>query len=330
MARPPRRRPPDPSDAGLRRLLDHPATRVRPVPNEDHYRALVEQLPVVAYTATLDEPSVVLYVSPQIEALLSYTPDEFRRNDGVWPDGIHPEDRERVLAELRACRETGCHFSSEYRFLRRDGETVCVRDEGTTVPDAKGRPLHLQGVMLDITQEKHAARRLAEAQALAQVGSWEWDLVTDRLTWSREHYRIFGVEPEAGAPTHAMAHARVHPGDHAAVDRYIADARAGREPPPVEYRIVRPDGTERIVEARGKLEVDAGGRPVRMHGAVQDITERRHAEEQLRRTQREFRDIFELAAVGIFRSSRDGRILLANPAFARMLGYDAPAEMEAL
>lgn len=151
--------------------------------SEDRYRALVEQLPWVAYTATLDEPNAVLYVSPQIKALLGYTPEEFRRNEGIWPEGIHPEDRGRVLAELRTCRATGRPFASEYRFLRRDGHTVWLRDEGTVVPGATGQPLCLHGVMQDITDRKHAERQLAEAQALAHVGSWEWDLVADRITW---------------------------------------------------------------------------------------------------------------------------------------------------
>src|SRR3979490_2046636 len=75
--------------------------------SEARYRALIAQLPVVAYSATLDEPSTLLYVSPQIEALLGYTPDEFRRNDEIWPDRIHAGDEARVLAELRPCALTG-------------------------------------------------------------------------------------------------------------------------------------------------------------------------------------------------------------------------------
>jgi PAS domain S-box-containing protein len=298
--------------------------------SEDRYRALVEQLPCVAYTATLDEPTAVLYVSPQIEALLGYTPEEFRRNEGIWPEGIHREDCERVLAELRACRATGRPFASEYRFLRRDGRAVWLRDEGTVVPGTTGQPLCLHGVMQDITDRKRAERQLADAQALARVGSWEWDIVADRVTWSDEHYRIFGLEPQAHPITLPMILKQVHPADRAAVEGYAADVRRGIRRSAIEYRILCVDGSERVLEAWGKTEVDQAGRAVRMFGTVQDITERRRADETLRRTQREFRDIFELAAVGVFRSTRDGRILLANPAFARLLGYDTPAELAAL
>lgn len=298
--------------------------------SEARYRALVEQLPVVAYTATLDEPSAVLYVSPQIEALLGYTPPELRRNDGIWPDRIHPEERERVLAELRTCRISGRPLSTEYRFRRRDDRIIWVRDTATVVRDNAGQLLCLQGVMQDITDYKRAERRLADAQALAHVGSWEWDIVADQFAWSDEHYRIFGLEPRAAPVTLATILEYVHPADRPGVERYAVEARAGTQPTAHQFRVVRPDGTERVVEARGKLELDETGRPVRMYGTAQDVTERTRAERELRRAQDEARQIFEYASIGIFRAARDGRILLANPAFARMLGYDTPAELGAL
>lgn len=110
----------------------------------------------------------------------------------------------------------------------------------------------------------------------------------------------------------------------------VARALLDCQPYSCEFRVLRPDVGERMVEARGKTEVDETGRPIRAYGTAQDVTERRRAVEALRRTQQEFRDIVELASVGIFRSSREGRILLANPAFARLLGYDAPEELRTL
>lgn len=311
-------------------LTDTERARSRLEESEARYRALIEQLPVVAYSATLDEPSVLLYVSPQIESLLGYTPDECRRNDGIWPARIHAEDRARVLAELRSCAATGEPFASEYRFLRRDGRTVWLRDQGTVVHDTNGIPLTLQGVMQDISERKRVERQLADAQALAQVGSWEWDLVADRFTWSDEHYRIFGLEPQADPIALTTILQYVHPVDRPAVEGYAVDVRRGVPRSRIEYRIRRAGGSERVLEAWGKTEVDRTGRPVRMFGTVQDITDRRRADEALRRSQQEFRDIFEYASVGIFRSSRDGRILLANSAFAKMLGYDSPEALRPL
>lgn len=313
----------------LEHLADTHRARSLLEESEARYRALVEQLPVVVYTATLDERSAVLYVSPRIEMMLGYTPEEYGRNDGIWPDRIDAEDRERVLAELETCRTTGRPLVTEYRFLRRDGRTMWLRDEATVVRDKTGRPLWLQGVIQDVTERKRAERQLADAQAVAHVGSWEWDLVAERLTWSDELYRIFGLEP--GVPVSYPGTLQyIHPDDHATIERLVTQALRDHRPFTCPQRVLHPDGTVRIVEGRCLVEADGSGRAIRLYGTLQDITERLRAEEAVRHAQQEFRDIFELASVGIFRSSREGRILLANPAFAHLLGYDAPEELATL
>jgi PAS domain S-box-containing protein len=187
---------------------------------------------------------------------------------------------------------------------------------------------------LDLPQEAEARYRalveqLAEAQALAHVGSWEWDLSTERLTWSDELYRIFGLEP--GSPVSYPDTLRyIHPDDHATIERLVAQALKDHQPFTCPQRVLRPGGAERMVEGRTRVEVDATGRAIRLYGTLQDVTERQRAEDAVRRAQQEFRDIFEYAEVGIFRASRAGRILLANQAFATLLGYDSPDELRAL
>jgi PAS domain S-box-containing protein len=279
--------------------------------SEARYRALVEQLPVVAYTATLDEPSDFLYVSPQIEALLGYTPEDFLRKEGIWPDGIHLEDRPRVLSELRACRATGRRFASEYRFLRRDGSVVWLRDEGTVSRGSTGDPLLLHGVMQDVTERKRAERQLADAQAVAHIGSWEWDLISERLTWSDELYRIFGLEP--GLPVSYPDTLRyIHPDDHATIERLVTQALKDHQPFTCPQRVLRPDGTERHVEGRSRVEVDGTGRAIRLHGTLQDITERRAAEDAVRHAQRESREQLRALAARLEEVREQDRKVMAR------------------
>src|SRR5574341_1331332 len=121
-------------------------------------------------------------------------------------------------------------------------------------------------------------RQLREAQAVADIGSWEWDLVTDAIAWSQELYRIRGMPPESFRPTFANVAALIHPEDRERVEREIADARAQRRPFETEYRTVLPDGGVRHLLSRGRVEVDGTGRPVRMIGTIQDITERKGVE----------------------------------------------------
>jgi PAS domain S-box-containing protein len=120
--------------------------------------------------------------------------------------------------------------------------------------------------------------RLLEAQRLAHVGSWEWDIGSNTVWWSEELYRIYGV-PSFGA-TYESFLERLLPEDRETVDATVRRAFDTAEPFVFEHRIVRPDGEIRVLSARGEVVTDAGGRPIRMLGTGQDITERRRAEEE--------------------------------------------------
>jgi PAS domain S-box-containing protein len=123
----------------------------------------------------------------------------------------------------------------------------------------------------------HTASRLGEAQAIAHIGSWEWDIRRDVVTWSAELYRIFGRAPGVGQVTYASYLDNVHPEDRAFVDEAVKRAYADGEPFAFEHRIVRPDGAERVISSRGRVVFD-GGEPVSMLGTGQDVTEQRQAD----------------------------------------------------
>ncbi len=128
--------------------------------SEVKFRTLVEQLPAITYVAALDETKVRLYVSPQIETLLGFSPAEWLADPDLWRRQLHPDDRERVLAESARFYATGEPFVSEYRTLARDGREVWFRDEAVIVRDPTGRPQFIQGVKLNITERKQAEARL--------------------------------------------------------------------------------------------------------------------------------------------------------------------------
>jgi PAS domain S-box-containing protein len=129
-------------------------------------------------------------------------------------------------------------------------------------------------VQMTIDFEKH----LRETQRLTHIGSWEWDMASDTLTWTEEHYRIFGLTPEQFTPTFRNAIRYVHADDVSRIEEVVARCVSSGVAFSCEYRVLRADGTVRTVFARGTRTEDASGIST-LYGTVQDITERNHAED---------------------------------------------------
>ena len=131
--------------------------------SEARYRSLVEQIPAIIYVEAVDEGETkwdMLYVSPQQEELLGFSTEEWMSDSRLWQRLLHPDDRERVMAEDERTDRTGEPFRIDYRFIARDGRTVWVRDEALLVHDDDGRPLFWQGVMYDITEQKRVEEEI--------------------------------------------------------------------------------------------------------------------------------------------------------------------------
>jgi PAS domain S-box-containing protein len=133
--------------------------------SEERYRTLVEQLPAVTYMQEI-ENATLAYVSPQIESVLGYSPEEYLANPDLRSQTIHPEDRGWVLQEDMRTDETGEPYSVEYRKISHDGRVVWVRDDAVLVRDSEGRPLFWQGILTDITERKHQEEALRQSEAL--------------------------------------------------------------------------------------------------------------------------------------------------------------------
>ncbi|MCG5526666.1 PAS domain-containing protein, partial [Ectothiorhodospira haloalkaliphila] len=131
------------------------------------------------------------------------------------------------------------------------------------------------------------------------VGSWVSDFRENVIRWSPEVYRIFGLSPNAWRATHEAFMSLVHPEDRERVQLAVDAALAG-DAYDIEHRILRPDGTIRIVRERGKVEFDDAGRPLQMIGTVHDITDRKWQEEELRRRELRYRHAQQAARFGIW------------------------------
>jgi PAS domain S-box-containing protein len=147
-------------------LLTQQAAELREA--EAKYRALVEQLPAIVYAAEFDQAGKWLYVSPQIERILGYTPEEWIEDPTLFDMRLHPEDVERYRAAEAESHREGSQFGLEYRMLSKDGRAVWFRDDAVVIRDADGHPRFQQGVMLDVTESKSAEAALRSALAREQ------------------------------------------------------------------------------------------------------------------------------------------------------------------
>ncbi len=203
----------------------------------------------------------------------------------------------------------------------------------TPLFDPDGQWVGSVHVARDITARKRAEEDLkrnesilAQAGEMTHLGAWEieftvsGDVDQNPLRWSDEVYRIFGYAPHAVEVNNDLFFRHVHPGDRQRVRDAVARAIAEKRPYQIEHRIVRADGAERIVLEHAEIRFDDQGRPQQMIGAVQDITERRQADQALRESEERLRAIFDNAGIGLAEAA-DGRFVAVNDWFCRILGY---------
>jgi PAS domain S-box-containing protein len=169
---------------------------------------------------------------------------------------------------------------------------------------------------------RRSEHNLAEAQRIAHIGSWEWNLETGAALRSDELYRIYGVEPGAIAETTEAFLAFVHPGDLTRVQASERAAATGNSDHDLDYRIITADGAVRTVHEQGEVTRDEHGRPVRLIGTVEDITERVAADAERFRLAL----AVEQTADAVWMQNADGTVTFVNRAFSRMYGYE-PGEI---
>jgi PAS domain S-box-containing protein len=233
------------------------------------------------------------------QRLLKYMGVSFEEALEQPTGAVHPEDLPSVMEKWQARMAAGEPFEAEMRLRRADGEYRWFLTRTEPLRNEHGILVDWYGVAIDIEDRRQAEEKLkqsesqlAEGQRLAHVGSWDWDLRSNHVTWSDEIYRIFGLQPGT-IKVAGDAMPFIHPEDRNLVSDTVQSSITTKEPYSFYYRVLRPDGDERMVHSRGVIVSDEDGDPIKVAGATQDVTELKRTEEKLKATSEQLRALSE-------------------------------------
>ncbi len=293
---------------------------------EEHFRALAEALPQIVWTAGSDGG-----VEWFNQRWYQYTGQPAPVGAGwSWAEVAHPDDMPRTLRSWAEARRRGSLFQNEIRVRGRDGEYRWFLVRAWPLKDGQGNIVRWFGTNTDFHEMKEVEadlRRTREdldrAQEVGQIGWWRLDTQRNVLSWSDESYRIFGV-PRGSPQSYDSFLGIVHPDDRDYVDtRWKAGLRG--EPYDIEHRIVA-DGRVKWVREKAYLELSPDGTLLGGFGISQDITDRRQAEDALRRSEERWNAAIENFGEGAIIATEAEQVIYWNPAARAMHGYTAPDE----
>jgi PAS domain S-box-containing protein len=237
----------------------------------------------------ISDPTIrIIDWNPAAEQIFGYRREEVLGKDG-FQLLVAPTSRPEVEKINRglAAGDIAAHGIAEN--VTKDGRIILCQWHETPLLNARGEVIAIMAMAQDITARVHAEEQLRQSRALlsaaeqiARLGSWSWDLRTDAVAWSDEHYRLLGFDPARGGATFKDGYQRIHPEDRAAVNACIEAALGGNAPEECRWRAVLPDGTLRFFYSRLQVERDPEGIPRRMFGSMLDVTESKRVEDALR------------------------------------------------
>ena len=289
--------------------------------SEEKLRGLYELSPMgIALT---DMQGHYVEFNDAFREICGYTREELNQLD-YW--ALTPKEyADKEAEQLHSLNTKGYYGPYEKEYIRKDGNRIPLRLNGVLIHDHSGKP-YIWSIVEDVTERKRAENALRENEerlALATlhngVGIWDWNLATQQMVWDDSMYALYHIRREDFSGTEEAWRASLHPDDLERGDREVKAAIRGEKPFDTEFRVIWPSGEIRHIKAVAKVFRDAQGTPVRMLGTNVDITERKQAEEMLRKLSA----AVEQSAASVVITDLEARIQYVNPHFVENTGYSA-------
>jgi PAS domain S-box-containing protein len=296
-----------------------------PRESEGLFRLVADRLPLLVWISGSDK-RCTYFNKPWLDFTGRSLESEI--GDG-WADGVHAADLQRCLETYSRAFDHREPFMMEYRLRRHDGEYRWVLDKAAPLFDPDGVFAGYIGACFDVTEfrcaeaERNVANdRLRLAMESGKSVGWEWDLETNRDIWFGDLATMFGIPSTINVGHIDDFRRSVHPEDRGLVWKAVKDAMESRSPYAAEFRVLWPNGTVRWVAAKGQFYYSPGGQPERMLGMAVDITDRKDAEESLRRKEMELKEAQRLAGVGGWQWDPDTDTVVWSEELYRIAGRD--------
>jgi len=247
------------------------------------------------------------YLSPQVSQLFGYTPQQMQISQGRLMDTFfHPDDRPRLAAHFERIRaqlpDAPEAFQIEYRINHPQRGWVWVQSRDTIYArDQAGRPTLVLGTAEDISERIAAGQAVAESEQrlrltieATELATWEWDLATDQVYWNEQHFRLFGMVPQANPlPAEAFS-SHLYAEDAPAIQAQLQQTIQQRVPYDAEFRIVREDGAIRWMYGHGRVTAEVAGQASQLSGVMLDITERKATQAALQQSEQALAELRHL------------------------------------
>ena len=279
-----------------------------------------------------DTSATIQYVNPAFTRMTGYRAEEAvgKNTRLLKADQQDPA----YYQELWKTILSGKVWRGELLNRRKDGTLYTEQMSITPVRDRSGAITNFIAIKQDVTEHRateaalhRSEKRLEEVQHIAPLGSWELDIETNEFHGSAGFFRILDWPPDTAALPFGKVRDAIPATDRERVHETLKNILRTHEPFDLEHRVLRSDGTVRVVRSRGQVVAGLGGKSVHLVGTTLDITAGKLAAEALRASEKRYRLLFERNLAGVFRATLDGRILECNQAAAGMFGYESPEDL---
>jgi PAS domain S-box-containing protein len=265
--------------------------------------------------------------SNQLFRIYGFDPRDGVPSEETMLGMIHPDDRERIRGILQSAVEHCSPFESEGRCNLPDGRQRIIFTRGIALPHENGKTARLLAVVQDVTENRRAEAQnrqreslLAQAEQLAGLGSWQFDVAQQSFTWSAHMYRMLGLPPDNQPLPLSRVCALIHPEDRARVTQEVADLIQCARSFENEVRFALPGGQVRVFHSRAVPITNESGDVARIAGMSQDITEQKLAQDRVRKSESLLAQAEEIAKLGSWEMDTIHSTITCSTEFFRMLG----------